>query len=225
MVKKYFIPHERFEAGCRCCFGWWFTKYVIPLVSSSSFIKFLCRKQGFIGKWGNKKTRGRPANQLAAKIERNAEREEAAIRLLQRTWRWYRVRIMGKFKYKKKPKRKKLKNLLVVKHKKRTDPVKELLKTETTYFNILTCMVELFLVPIREGKLMDDASIRAIFSNVESILMLNKTLWIETTERVKNWGIDVKIGDIFLRIVKTVFLFSFLFLNNFLKLFFNLISV
>ena len=63
-------------------------------------------------------------------------------------------------------------------------------------------MVEVFLVPIRSAELLDGNAIRAIFSNVESILALNKNLWIDTSDRVKNWGIDAKIGDIFLQFVK-----------------------
>lgn len=70
-----------------------------------------------------------------------------------------------------------------------------------TYVRILDYMVNLFLRPIRENELMTEMEIRAVFSNVESILMLNTTLLDETKERMENWDMEQRIGDIFLKIV------------------------
>ena len=86
-------------------------------------------------------------------------------------------------------------------HRKRTNPAKELLSTETTFVNILKFMVDIFLNPIREAELMTEAEIRAVFANVESILMLNETLWEDTKARLDNWSMEQRIGDIFLKIV------------------------
>eukprot|EP00339_Tiarina_fusa_P026170 CAMPEP_0117011394 /NCGR_PEP_ID=MMETSP0472-20121206/9802_1 /TAXON_ID=693140 ORGANISM="Tiarina fusus, Strain LIS" /NCGR_SAMPLE_ID=MMETSP0472 /ASSEMBLY_ACC=CAM_ASM_000603 /LENGTH=613 /DNA_ID=CAMNT_0004714175 /DNA_START=159 /DNA_END=2000 /DNA_ORIENTATION=- len=78
----------------------------------------------------------------------------------------------------------------------------ELLSTETTFVNILTFMVEKFLQPMRDQQIVDETALRAVFANVESILMLNKTLLDETAERMANWGLEVKIGDVFLKITE-----------------------
>jgi len=70
-----------------------------------------------------------------------------------------------------------------------------------TYVRILDYMVNLFLRPIRENELMTEMEIRAVFSNVESILMLNTTLLGDTKQRMENWDMEQCIGDIFLQIV------------------------
>merc|ERR1712137_210511 len=90
----------------------------------------------------------------------------------------------------------------VLNHYIRSNPARELLKTETTYVNILKAMVHLFLNPILENGLLDQSEVRRVFSNIETILALNKTLWQEMLERMKYWGLEVKLGDIFLQITE-----------------------
>ena len=84
--------------------------------------------------------------------------------------------------------------------------MKELFETEKTYVKILDAMVNIFLRPLTTAGIIDTLQIRAIFSNVETIWLLNSTLLDDITERLNNWHMDQKIGDIFLQIVKKFYL-------------------
>ena len=84
--------------------------------------------------------------------------------------------------------------------------MKELFETEKTYVKILDAMVNIFLRPLTAAGIIDTLQIRAIFSNVETIWLLNSTLLDDITERLNNWHMDQKIGDIFLQIVKKFYL-------------------
>ena len=84
--------------------------------------------------------------------------------------------------------------------------MKELFETEKTYVKILDAMVNIFLRPLTTAGIIDTLQIRAIFSNVETIWLLNSTLLDDITERFNNWHMDQKIGDIFLQIVKKFYL-------------------
>ncbi len=64
----------------------------------------------------------------------------------------------------------------------------ELSKTERSYLRDLEVMIQLFLRPMRHGKLISDELIRFIFSNVEDVA---ETTWIiayEVEQKMAHWN-------------------------------------
>lgn len=61
------------------------------------------------------------------------------------------------------------------KQQKRANIIGEILSTEETYISNLQILVERFLIPIEEGKILSPSSIQTIFSCIKTIYKLNST--------------------------------------------------
>ena len=59
---------------------------------------------------------------------------------------------------------------------KRRSVVNELLETESNYVEDLRICIELFLHPLREAHLLEEAQVKSLFVNVESLLPVNARL-------------------------------------------------
>lgn len=56
---------------------------------------------------------------------------------------------------------------------KRNNILEEILSTETTYVENLKMLVERFLIPLKEKKILTKSSLESIFSNIEMVLNIN----------------------------------------------------
>jgi hypothetical protein len=88
-------------------------------------------------------------------------------------------------------------------HPYRTNIVKEILDTETKYVGTLQRLVEEFLTPLRAASLNEQTAIistqqvKNLFPNIEIIYNVNKQFLLDLQERVNNWSIQQRVGDIF----------------------------
>eukprot|EP01119_Soliformovum_irregulare_P024139 TRINITY_DN8586_c1_g1_i1.p1 TRINITY_DN8586_c1_g1~~TRINITY_DN8586_c1_g1_i1.p1 ORF type:complete len:812 (-),score=260.41 TRINITY_DN8586_c1_g1_i1:52-2487(-) len=89
------------------------------------------------------------------------------------------------------------------KRTKRGQIVNEILATEKSYVSHLKTVANLFMNPLRESPhLLDPASFKMIFSDIEVILQYHTIFLDQLEERVKTWdSSETKIGDVFLMIV------------------------
>jgi len=85
-------------------------------------------------------------------------------------------------------------------HAYRSRVAAEILSTEETFVHVVTSIVELFLEPMRRDGMLDEAALRAIFSNIEIIAGINRTLLEDLRERHGAWHPNQCVGDIFLGI-------------------------
>jgi len=76
-----------------------------------------------------------------------------------------------------------------------------------------------YLVPLRDGKdgkkpLLTKPMINTLFSSIEVIYNFNDRLRQDLDARIKQWSASQRLGDIFLRIVRTLKSFLHFFLSN-----------
>lgn len=85
-------------------------------------------------------------------------------------------------------------------HAYRSRVAAEVLSTEQTFVHVVGSVVQLFLEPLRQAGELEEAELRAIFSNVEIIAGINRTLLADLTARLDAWHINQCIGDVFMGI-------------------------
>ncbi len=125
----------------------------------------------------------------------------------------------------------------------RNKVAEEILTTEQSYVNSLRAVVEVyplfawsslkiahlsvifmaqvFLNPLRDPsnkQIVTQQDLKGIFSEIEVILGYNAKLLAEIEARMKNWSFDHCLGDIFGKIVRTIY---FLCTTRLLRLFFS----
>jgi hypothetical protein len=76
--------------------------------------------------------------------------------------------------------------------------VKELLHTEQSYVSKLGLIVDVFIVPLRDNKILSQRNLEQVFSNLEDVLKINQTLLASLQTRRTQWNETQKIGDILL---------------------------
>jgi len=76
---------------------------------------------------------------------------------------------------------------------------KVLCETEKAYVKSLEIIVNNYLIPCREKKLLKSKTITLIFSSIDSILDMSKIMLEMFEVRLANWNSHTKIGDIFLK--------------------------
>lgn len=86
--------------------------------------------------------------------------------------------------------------------KHRTNVARELLATERTYVEQLGIMVDLLYRPLTSEKrcrgVLSAEEVRTVFSDVEVIATVNRSLLATLEERVGHWTRTTKLGDVFL---------------------------
>ncbi|OZJ06690.1 hypothetical protein BZG36_00422 [Bifiguratus adelaidae] len=103
---------------------------------------------------------------------------------------------------------------------KRARIIQEILATERSYVRGLEDLIEIYLAPCRAALPSDE--VKAVFCNIENILMLHKTYLLPTVEsevaqlsKAQNNGVDnCNMGKVFLEMVPYLKMYSF-YINNF----------
>eukprot|EP01114_Cavostelium_apophysatum_P020568 TRINITY_DN6934_c0_g1_i2.p1 TRINITY_DN6934_c0_g1~~TRINITY_DN6934_c0_g1_i2.p1 ORF type:complete len:939 (+),score=251.24 TRINITY_DN6934_c0_g1_i2:1960-4776(+) len=80
----------------------------------------------------------------------------------------------------------------------------ELLESERNYVRSLDRVVKDYLIPCREKNVLKVQTIQTIFSSVELILNCAKDMLEQFEQRIANWHYNQEVGDIFLKLVPSV---------------------
>lgn len=80
---------------------------------------------------------------------------------------------------------------------KRQNVILELITTEKQYVNDLRTLIEVYINPIQEKKLLNKKQMTAIFANVDTIYEINNSLLQELEKRQARETIISRIGDLF----------------------------
>eukprot|EP01117_Protostelium_nocturnum_P005387 TRINITY_DN1958_c0_g1_i1.p1 TRINITY_DN1958_c0_g1~~TRINITY_DN1958_c0_g1_i1.p1 ORF type:complete len:1618 (+),score=627.59 TRINITY_DN1958_c0_g1_i1:434-5287(+) len=85
----------------------------------------------------------------------------------------------------------------------------EILSTEKTYIESLTCIKEQFFDPLRQSlttnkPILSNDKLGIIFSNFHLIRSINLELHKRLEERIKNWGPHQNIGDVFVNVAPSL---------------------
>ncbi|KAJ5071762.1 faciogenital dysplasia protein [Anaeramoeba ignava] len=91
--------------------------------------------------------------------------------------------------------------------------IQELILTEKNYVNHLRLIIEIFLIPIQKKKILSEAAIKAIFSEVQPIYELNKRLYDKLSARRYDLQ-KTSFGDVFLEFVPFMRFYS-VYVNNY----------
>lgn len=97
----------------------------------------------------------------------------------------------------------------------RNNIIRDIIKTEDTYIQGLTTLVNVFLTPLRTNKkkLLPEKDVKIIFSNAEQILSINKELFSALQEAMNSWPRS-KIGEVFMRMAPYLKVYT-TYINNF----------
>eukprot|EP01117_Protostelium_nocturnum_P003411 TRINITY_DN1442_c0_g1_i1.p1 TRINITY_DN1442_c0_g1~~TRINITY_DN1442_c0_g1_i1.p1 ORF type:complete len:806 (+),score=343.01 TRINITY_DN1442_c0_g1_i1:243-2660(+) len=101
----------------------------------------------------------------------------------------------------------------------RDNCAKEILSTEQVYVKYLGLCITLFIKPLKEAAhkkkpILEESQIKSIFSDLEMIYSFNSTLLAELTPIVEKWNAGQCLGNIFLKIMDYLKLYSG-FIQNF----------
>eukprot|EP01105_Mastigella_eilhardi_P002739 TRINITY_DN1350_c3_g1_i1.p1 TRINITY_DN1350_c3_g1~~TRINITY_DN1350_c3_g1_i1.p1 ORF type:complete len:717 (+),score=185.48 TRINITY_DN1350_c3_g1_i1:47-2197(+) len=87
--------------------------------------------------------------------------------------------------------------------------VNEILSSEKTYVEQLECCVDVFLTPLRgRPDVVAPDAVETIFSNIEAVLQVNHQLMADLEERLKDWGPTHLLGDLFLKLIPFLRIYS-----------------
>jgi hypothetical protein len=90
----------------------------------------------------------------------------------------------------------------------------EILDTEVTYYNQLSCVVSLFVLPLQKDFGLSKDDIFTLFSNIEVIKQLHQKLLENLRARVNSWTDASTIGDVFVNNTAWIKLYKY-YVNNF----------
>lgn len=79
--------------------------------------------------------------------------------------------------------------------------INELISTETEYVSSMDLVVEIFVNPLKENKLISDIDIDILFSNLETIVKVNKQIVKDLERRMRQSQKIQIVGDIFCKLV------------------------
>ncbi|MDP2436310.1 MAG: FYVE zinc finger domain-containing protein [archaeon] len=92
---------------------------------------------------------------------------------------------------------------------KRKHAALEILTTEQSYCRTLDLVVEKFLLPVREGRVLSPHNQAAVFSNIEDIRSKNKELLAGLEAALKGaWSNSTKVGPVFSQMVPELRLYT-----------------
>eukprot|EP01102_Stenamoeba_stenopodia_P017783 TRINITY_DN6425_c0_g2_i1.p1 TRINITY_DN6425_c0_g2~~TRINITY_DN6425_c0_g2_i1.p1 ORF type:complete len:589 (-),score=137.95 TRINITY_DN6425_c0_g2_i1:35-1801(-) len=99
----------------------------------------------------------------------------------------------------------------MIKH--RNSVAREILETENSYVTSLQMLLDMYISPLRKSiekgdPIIGEEDLKAIFSTVELIYNLNKTLLSDIEKRLSGWTDSTLIGDIFLQFAPMFKLYS-----------------
>jgi len=80
----------------------------------------------------------------------------------------------------------------------------EIYTTEKTYVEQLTIIVEHFIIPTKEKKLISDSGLSLMFTELMSIQQLHVDFLSQMEQRIKNWSNASQLGDLFSKLVNTI---------------------
>ncbi|KAJ3423511.1 faciogenital dysplasia protein [Anaeramoeba flamelloides] len=129
-------------------------------------------------------------------------------KILQKTKETQKTKKSKKTKKKKKLTKKQERRL----KNRRKKIVEEIYSSEVTYVTSLKTMIEVYLNPMKEH--VNPIQIRSIFSQIDSIINFNELLLNEIKPRCTNWNEKSLIGDIFLKLVSFLKIYTN-YINNY----------
>jgi hypothetical protein len=81
--------------------------------------------------------------------------------------------------------------------------INEFITTETDYVASMELVVEVFINPLREKKLISELNLNLLFSNLETIIQVNKQIVRDLERRMRQSQKIQIVGDIFCKMVCT----------------------
>lgn len=88
--------------------------------------------------------------------------------------------------------------------KTRNNLIREILETERTYVNYMTLLIEFYVKPLRSKKIIDENTIKKIFSNVEQIHQINSVFFQALEKGMVNFPQQQSFGNSVKKIVREI---------------------
>ena len=103
-------------------------------------------------------------------------------------------------------------------YRNRRSCAQELVDTEITYVNTISLLLNHFLLPLKEissiKNLISGMEIEKMVFGAEAILSINQELLTNLEDRMNHWNPESLIGDVFLDLVKKIFVDSLIFFSQ-----------
>lgn len=84
----------------------------------------------------------------------------------------------------------------------RTLVAKEILEADERYVQSLDLVRQLYIIPLKQRKLVSEKELRVVFSNLETIFHFTTKVVEMIEPRVHSWGVHSCLADVFLELVR-----------------------